>query len=328
MQAGQDQTEVASRVSRSPSNLWMAYLCLALSMALVGSYVALSKPLVVVMGVFLLAWLRFGIGSLAMLFWLKKPAHEPTLTRRTHGLLFLQSFLGNFMFSIAMLFGVGMTSVVSAGVIMATIPAVIAVLSWIILKERVEPKIWGAVVCGAAGIALLSMTRGWQVVLPLRNLPFQTDIDPAVLGNSLVFTAVLCEAAYAVIGKKLTNTLSPKRIAALLNLWGLVLMTPMGLYAALGFDFSQITPQLWLLLVLYALAASVWTVWLWMTGLRTIPAARAGIFTVMLPISAALTGVYALNEPMSSLQLIAFSIALIGLVLATLSSKKVTQAIH
>ena len=47
-------------------NRWLAYLCLASSMALVGSYVALSKPLVAAMPVFLLAWLRFGIGGLAI----------------------------------------------------------------------------------------------------------------------------------------------------------------------------------------------------------------------------------------------------------------------
>ena len=54
----------------------LAYACLALSMSLVGSYVALSKPLVAAIPVFLLAWLRFGIGGLAMLHWLRKPASE------------------------------------------------------------------------------------------------------------------------------------------------------------------------------------------------------------------------------------------------------------
>ena len=58
----------------SPLNRWWAYASLALSMALVGSYVALSKPLVLVFPIFLLAWLRFGIGGLAMWRWLKKPA--------------------------------------------------------------------------------------------------------------------------------------------------------------------------------------------------------------------------------------------------------------
>lgn len=136
--------------------------------------------------------------------------------------------------------------------------------------------------------------------------------------------AVLCEAAYAVIGKKLTGALSPKRITALINLWGFVLMTPMGLYAAWKFDFSAVTLGSWALLLFYALAASVWTVWLWMTGLKSIPAARAGVFTVMLPVSAALVGVLALGESLGGLQLLAFAIALAGVLLATLPSGKTT----
>ena len=41
-------------------------------MALVGSYVGLSKLLVAVFPVFLLAWLRFGIAALAMLSWVRR----------------------------------------------------------------------------------------------------------------------------------------------------------------------------------------------------------------------------------------------------------------
>ena len=46
-----------------------AYAALAASMALVGSYVGLSKLLVAVFPVFLLAWLRFGIAAVAMAHW-------------------------------------------------------------------------------------------------------------------------------------------------------------------------------------------------------------------------------------------------------------------
>jgi drug/metabolite transporter (DMT)-like permease len=79
-----------------------------------------------------------------------------------------------------------------------------------------------------------------------------------------------------------------------------------------------------MLLLFYALAASVWTVWLWMTGLKSIPAARAGVFTVMLPVSAALVGVLALGETLSGQQLLAFAIALVGVLLATLPSGRTT----
>ena len=291
-----------------------AYLCLALSMSLVGSYVALSRPLVAAIPVFLLAWMRFGIGGAAMLHWLRKPQGEPPFTKEVRRLLFLESFLGNFLFSICMLFGVSMTSGVSAGVIMASIPAVVALMSWAFLREPIGLRTWAAVACAAAGIAVLAFTD--------RGAPAHTgDVDAARstwLGNLLVLGAVVCEAAYAVIGKKLTAAVGPKRITSLINLWGLVLVTPFGLYAALRFDFSAVTPGIWLLLLFYSLAASVWTVWLWMTGLKVVHASQAGVFTVMLPVAAALVGVFVLGERLSGGQLAAFALALAGVLLATL----------
>ncbi|NYT60733.1 DMT family transporter [Alcaligenaceae bacterium] len=300
----------------------LAYACLALSMSLVGSYVALSKPLAMVFPVLLLAWLRFGIGGIAMLPWLRKPKSEPALSTQTRILIFLESFLGNFLFTICMIFGVSLTTAVSAGVIMSAIPAVVALMSWVFLKEIVGLRIWGAVVCGALGIGLLSFAKGDAAVADSGALLAAGAPGMAWLGNLLIFGAVLCEGAYAVIGKKLTAVMSPKRISAVINLWGFVLTTPFGVYIAFGFDFSGVPAGIWLLLLFYALAASVWTVWLWMTGLRSVPASRAGVFTVMLPVSAVVVGVLALGETLGGLQVTAFALALAGLLLATLPAKK------
>ena len=297
---------------------WGAYAMLALSMSLVGSYVAMSKPLVAALPVFLLAWLRFGIGGVAMAHWLKRPANEAPLTASTKRLLFLESLLGNFLFSICMLFGVSMTSAVSAGVIMASIPAVVALMSWAFLKERIDGRIWAAIVCSAIGIALMALSKNEQTIQAGQGQTSDSIHNNALIGNALVFAAVLCEAAYAVIGKRLTGSLSPKRITSLINLWGFLLMTPMGVYVAWSFDFGAVPGGSWLLLVFYALAASVWTVWLWMTGLKTVPAAHAGVFTVMLPISAAVVGVLVLGESLGGLQMLAFAIALVSVMLATL----------
>jgi drug/metabolite transporter (DMT)-like permease len=302
-------------------NRFVAYACLALSMSLVGSYVALSKPLVIAFPVFLLAWLRFGIGGTAMLHWLKKPAGEVPMSRQTGRLLFLESFLGNFLFSICMLFGVSMTSAVAAGVIMASIPAAVALMSWFFLRERIGARVWGAVACAVIGIGLVSLSKK-ELVAPA-SIGLEADLAHrnAWLGNLLLVGAVLCEAAYAVIGKKLTGVLSPKRITALINLWGFALVTPFGLWMAWGFDFGKVAPSAWLLLLFYSLAASVWTVWLWMTGLRTIPANQAGVFTVLLPVSAAAVGVLVLGEKLNATQMGAFAIALTGVVLATLPGR-------
>ena len=128
-----------------------------------------------------------------------------------------------------------------------------------------------------------------------------------------------------VIGKRLTEGLGPKRISAIINVWGFALVTPFGLWAALSFDFGTVSLQIWTLLVFYALAASVWTVWLWMTGLKTVPASQAGVFTVMLPVSAAVIGVLFMGERLTPIQMLAFGIALLGLVLATLPGRTVQK---
>ena len=293
----------------------VAYGCLALSMSLVGSYVALSKPLAAALPVFLLAWLRFGIGGLAMLRWIRKPTSEPPMSWQTRKLVFFESFLGNFLFTLCMIYGVTLTSAVSAGVIMSTIPAMIALMSWFFLKERISARLWVAVACGALGIALVALAKGDSASDPL--MAQGGTHDKVWLGNLLIFGTVLCEGSYAVIGKKLTAVLSPKRISAVINLWGFVLTTPMGVYLALDFDFAAVDARIWMLLLFYGLAASVWTVWLWMTGLKSVPASQAGVFTVMLPVSTALTGILALGETLTLIHAISFVIALAGLLLAT-----------
>lgn len=287
--------------------LW-AYLALAASMALVGSYVGLSKLLVAAFPVFLLAWLRFGIAAVAMLPWVRRRGGDAALSRRERRLLFWESFLGNFLFSICMLFGVKLSSALAAGVTMAAIPAAVALLSRAFLGEHIRPRVWGAIGCAALGIALLALVRHGDPSASATASP---------LGVALLVGAVVCEACYVVIGKRLTASVSPRRISALINLWGLALVTPLGLWQALSFDFGRVAAPTWALLGFYAIAASMVTVWLWMQGLRHVPAPQAGVFSVLLPVFAALVGVFLLGEPFGTGHALAFALALAGLLLAT-----------
>lgn len=299
----------------------VAYGALALSMSLVGSYVALSKPLLATFPVFLLALLRFSIGAVAMASWMRKPVDEKPLAQSTRWLLFLEAFFGNFLFSICMLYGMRHTTAVAAGIIMSAIPAVVATLSWLWLKESINWRSWTGIACAALGVALYSATKHSDP----SHAPNAAESHATWLGNLLIFGAVLCEATYAVIGKKLTGSLSAKRISAIINLWGLLMVLPAGLWAANEFAFSIVPIQVWALLMFYGLAASMWTVWLWMTGLKSVEANQAGVFTVMLPISSALTGVLALGEALSMGQVLAFSIALAGVTISTFPNR---NAIH
>ncbi len=297
-----------------PATPMWAWMALAASTTLVGSYIGLSKLLVAVLPVFLLAWLRFGIAALAMLHWIKRPPGEAPLSPRDRRLLFWESFLGNFLFSICMLYGVKQSGAVAAGVVMAAIPAAVALGSWWVLRERVGVRTWAAVACAVAGVVLLALVRAPDSA---PGASASATVSASPWGFVLLMGAVVCEACYVIIGKQLTAQVSPRRISALINLWGLALVTPLGLWQASTFDFGTVGPSTWALLVFYALAASMITVWLWMAGLGQVPAAQSGVFMVMVPVSAAAVGVLVLGEPFGVGHAMAFVLALAGVLLAT-----------
>jgi len=189
---------------------------------------------------------------------------------------------------------------------MAALPGVVALLSWLFLHERITRRVAAGIACAVGGIALVSLSK-----------PAQGAAASSLLGNLMLLGAVTCEAIYVVVGKKLTGQVSPKRISALINLWGLALVTPFGLWQAWRFDFTAVPTPSWVLLLFYSIAASMVTVWLWMTGLKHVQASAAGVFTVLLPVSAAAVGVIFLGERFSAAQAGAFALALAGVVLAT-----------
>jgi drug/metabolite transporter (DMT)-like permease len=318
-----------------------AYAALAASMTLVGVYVALSRPLTLAFPIFALALLRFAIAAVAMLPWTLPRAAEAPLTRREHGLFFTMSFFGNFLFSICMLTGVSMTTATAAGVILGTLPAMVAVFSRLLLGERLGARAAAAVALAIAGIVLLQFVRAdaagangsynagglagsHRPVDPVGVEPGRPPGDllstqsRSWLGNGLLVATVCCEALYVVIGKRLAHTRAPLRVSALINLWGLVLMLPLGAWqlARMGSaGLAAVAPWAWVLLVFYALAASLVSVWLWMTGLRHVPAHHAGVFTVALPIAATAVGVTFLGEHFTLLHGIALASAVAGVVL-------------
>jgi hypothetical protein len=173
-----------------------------------------------------------------------------------------------------MLFGVSLTSAVSAGVIMASIPAV--ALSWAFLRERIGPRIWGAVLCGDRHALLAG--PGWGMADDRAQQPRGWNV--------LVFGAV--REPYAVIGK-VTSALGPSGSSS-------SIVGPRARHAVRrGRPCIRLTnePGIW---ACWCLAAGErLTVWLWMTAQESFRRRRR-VFTVMLPAPTALVGVFALGE--------------------------------
>ncbi len=114
----------------------MAYLELSSAMIIVGSTVVIGKVITSGFPVFLASGLRFAISSVILLpILLKANNGFPALRRKDVSILFLQSFAGNFLFSIFLLYGLRLTSAAESGIIIGTTSAVIG-LNLVPLSER------------------------------------------------------------------------------------------------------------------------------------------------------------------------------------------------
>lgn len=277
-------------------------------MTLVGTYVGLSRWLVTAFPVFVLAGLRFAIAALCMLPWLKRQPGESRLQPGDHRRLFITGLFGNVLFTLCILQGVAWSSAMAAGVVMATLPGVVALLARVWLKEPVPRTTWLGVACAVAGVAMVALQGPLTPHLTAKH---------SLAGHALLLCAVLCEATNLVLARRLAQTVSPQRITAWVNLWSLLLMAPLALWQGWPLSMAHIPLLHWAALAFYAIASSVIAVWLWMRGALHVPAARAGLFTVCLPIAATAVGVLWLGETLTMMKATAVLLALVGIVLAT-----------
>ncbi len=283
-------------------------------MALVGSNVGLGKSIIAEVPVLLFALLRFLIAIVCLSPWYR-PQRMRQVSRGEWLNLFLMAFFGTFMFTLLMLGGVRLTSAMAAGVITSTIPATVAILSWLWLRERLSRRTVFSVLLAVAGIAVLNIARGGGHGTGGASDPGAGG--QALLGNVMILGAVVCESIYVILSRRLSQTLAAIEICAYTHLIGGALMLPLGIVPLLTFDFGSVGGTTWALLLWYALSASVFSFWLWMKGIRHVPAQLAGVFTSVLPIAAAVYGIVVLGERPGWAHGVALACVLAGIALAS-----------
>lgn len=293
-------------------------LLLVISMALVGSNVGIGKTIVAHMPVAALAMLRFAV-AVVVLGPLLRPAKMRAVKRGEWLNLFLQALFGTFLFTLFMLNGVARTSAMAAGVIMSTIPAVVALFAWIFLGEPPNRRTVASIALAVTGIVTLDLAA------PSAESPHGAATSLA--GNLMILAAVCCESIYIILSRRLTQTLAPLEICTYTHLFGFLLMLPLGLPALLHLDYAHVPAQIWPMVLWYGLAASVFSFWLWMKGIRHVPGNVAGVFSAVLPIAAAAYGIAFLGERPTFAHGVALGCVLAGIALASLNGKRAAPAV-
>ena len=271
----------------------IAFAELTMGMALAGSSVVAGKIITTHMPVFIASELRFLTASLIFVPILVRGYSGKgvrRITLRQFRFLFLQSLCGNFAFSVCLLYGLRLTGAAEAGIITGTTPMVLALLSVVILRERMTLPVCAAVILSTAGIILVN-AGGPGGESSSAFTPFSS-----ITGNALVFAAVTGEALFSVFCKLEGSTMRPLTTAAWVSVIGAALFLPPSIIEAVNFDFSSMTALDWILILYSGLFVTVAAFIFWFRGISKVNASQAAVFTGAMPITALLMSSMILGE--------------------------------
>jgi drug/metabolite transporter (DMT)-like permease len=295
----------------------LAMLCLISSMAMNGANVPIAKHLVAGIPPEPLLVLRFGVASL-MLLVLARSEDGPritTLSARQWVSIAILGLVGSLMFTWFILAGVRRTSAASAGIILAALPAVVALVGW----ARGERPVRGE-------IAMIALAVGGVVMIQFQSAashgPTTTD---SLLGNLMILMAVLCEAAFVVAARRISTEVPPLRLSLAVALISLAFCLIPAWPALAALDFNGIQANTWALFIWYTLAASVLGTYLWCRGVAHVETWAAGLATAAVPVSALAVSAAYLGETITPPQVAGAALVVSAITAGTLAQRRLVK---
>ena len=240
------------------------------------------------------ASLRFLLASGGLLLFMvgaRVPLRWPTWRQWVQ--LGLLGFFGIFFYNLCFFYGLHYINASRASLIVALNPAVIALASWLLFKERLgRHKVVGIAVCIAgAGVVIVSRDQSAWV----------GGGADAWIGDLLILGCVLGWGIYSLFSKGLNQALGPLHTVTYSIVLGtLMLWAASALRGELSLEIaSRLQPvQMLSLLYLGVLGSALAYIWYY-DGIGRIGATRAGVFIALNPLTAVIFGVLLLGEQMN-----------------------------
>ncbi len=269
-------------------------------MVTVGSTVVASKVIVASVPPFSATCLRLAF-CLPIFLLLMRFAGErlPRPDRQDRLLLLAQAGLGTVGYPVLLLFGLRWTSAADAGVVMGSLTAMVALVSVILLGERLRRSQVMTIALASAGVT--AVTAGGAAE-GLR-------VDPsALLGNAIVLCAVTCEASFLILNKRLRVAVPPLALSTVMTGLGALLTLPLAL---LEQPWALVVPaEAWLAMLWYALVPTVGGLFLWYAGAARLAGSDAALTTSILPVAAVAMAALVLGEHVGAAQLVGMACVL------------------
>ena len=260
------------------------YLYLTLAMITVGSTVIASRIIASGMPPFGATALRFAVAFpfFVLLMHISR-VRLPSLPLRDWLILVVQAGAGSVGYTTLLISGLRTTTAADAGVIIGTLPIVAGAFSFAILGERPAASMVFAIALAASGVLFITLS-------PEAG-------SGSLLGNALVFGAVVCESLFILLNKNLTTRIPALTQSTLMTGIGFVVSA----VVALMVEGIPGTVALGVISAVfyYALVPTVAGFILWYAGAELVSGVEASLFTAVAPVSALLMAFAILGEPLS-----------------------------
>lgn len=272
----------------------------------VGLNIVISKLLLQTIPFFWLLEIRFCLAALTLLplHWLTPDRHQglrailENLSKKDIFSLLAQALTAGVFFNCLMLTGLHYTDANVAGIITSALPALIAVFSSLFLKEKFSLRI---LICiGLASLGLLVITLN----------KFQPLADShSLLGDLLVFAALLPESAYYILSKLHPVRLPVFLASSLINGCNALILLPIALFTPWP---SPLDSAQTLVLLAVSLSTGFFYIF-WFMGTKRVDGMTASLSTASMPVATVIFAFLILSEQITSVELVGMGCVMVSI---------------
>jgi len=298
-------------MASSKTNM-IAFLWLVLSQCMIAVNIVYTKKLLPVMQPYSILFFRFLIGFivLIMIQLLIKPKAIAIIKKQTKPdwlAIFLQAITAGALFNVFMIIGLHHTTASMAGMIGSALPAIVVLLSIIVLRVKIT---WSMIVCVTLAVLGLIVMH----VSGDKAGPFQW------FGNVMILLSLVADGLYYILTKRLPVKMPIFLLSAILNMINIPLM----LLLALGHhDFITFNMPLhqWCYLFMVGLSVAGFYVF-WFLGCGRVHGIAVGLSTAVMPVATIWLAFVLLGEQVHIWQILGMCIVLCSIVVNAAFQKK------
>ena len=278
---------------------WISYVQMSGAILLAGSSVVAAKMLSARLPVFLSQGMSLLLAIPIMLVYRGYKRPRDTWTPKNWLLIGLQALFGMVGFRICLLYGMRYISAAAGGIILGSTPAMLALLSFLLLRERPTLRRW-------AGVALACVA-----VMSLQTFGSEAT-DRALLGGLLLLMTVVGEAMLTIFRKQMDPGVSIVSNVTAVIIAAFILFLPFSISEALRYDWSMFGWAETGLVLYYGICVTALAYLLWFSGIEDTPGHVAAVFTGLAPVSSVLLAV-CFGEPLRPIHGVSTLLLLAGI---------------